>query len=157
MTFVVNKPWKFGHRSLPYTVLVRTTSRYFKFPLTYLFSFPFAVWKSNSWGSKCQRRRPGVTLTASSKVKQKKYSPQHGVSISAWHGNPSAVERMVLSGGSKHTYNSWHCSVLTFSSRPASIHLNVSKFMLILPEVIITIIYYNNNDLLTDPLVGSSL
>ena len=58
----------------------------------------------------------------------------------------SSVERMVLHGVSKldknETYdadtlicNSWYCSVLTFLSRPPSVHLNISKLMLILAEV----------------------
>ena len=51
--------------SLPHTVLVQTTRHHFKFTLTYIFSFPFTVWKSN---------RSGVTLTTSSVLKQKNHS-----------------------------------------------------------------------------------
>ena len=43
MNFVVNKPLKFGNRSLPHTVLVRATTRYSKFALIYKRYFPFAV------------------------------------------------------------------------------------------------------------------
>ena len=43
MNFVVNKPLKFGHRSLPHTVLVQATTRYLKFALIYERYVPFAV------------------------------------------------------------------------------------------------------------------
>ena len=79
MTFVVNKLPKFRHLfSLTYctSVHVRTTSRYFKFTLTYIFSFPFAVWKSNSLRFKMSKQKIWSDLTASSVVKEKKYLPE---------------------------------------------------------------------------------
>ena len=49
--------------SLPHTVLVRTTNRNFKFASTYIFFFPFTVWKSNSLRFKMSKQNSLFYLT----------------------------------------------------------------------------------------------
>ena len=94
MTFVVNKPRMFGH------LLARTTNRNFKFALTYISSFPFTVWKSNTWRFKMWKQKIGGDFNRLECGKTEKTfagtrSFKKRVEIS------SSVERMVLHGGSK--------------------------------------------------------
>ena len=132
MTFVVNKLPKFGHLfSLTYctSVHVRTTSRYFKFTLTYIFSFPFAVWKSNSLRFKMSKQKIWSDLTASSVVKEKKYLPEFQQArrnlLFSWKNGFYMVDlnlkKMKLM--MQTLYNSLYGSVLTFSSQAPFIRL----------------------------------
>ena len=70
ITFVVNKPRKLGHLFSSTYCTCTSYESLFQFALTYIFSFPFAVWKSNSSRFKMSKQkiriewlwRPRVTL-----------------------------------------------------------------------------------------------
>ena len=95
MTFVVSRPLKFRHplRSaprgvggggvgrVPHTILVRTTSRYFKFALTYIFSFPFAIWNSNSSSVEMSKQTNRSDLNAKSTTELQERGELEGFQI----------------------------------------------------------------------------
>ena len=101
MTFVVKKNPQSSHIcSLSHTVHVRTTSRHVKFALTYIFSFPFTVWKSNSLRFKMSKQKIWTEFNRLECGKTEK------IFAGTWSFNKrveisSSVERMVLQGGSK--------------------------------------------------------
>lgn len=82
MNFVVNKRRKFGHLfSSTYSiVIVWTGSRYFKFVLISIFSFPFAIWNSKSLGwkmSKLKNKSDFYAMSMAELQERGVFSPQH--------------------------------------------------------------------------------
>ena len=80
--------------------LVRTMSRYFKFALTFIFFFPFAIWKSNNLRFKMSKQKiwsdfNRLQCGKTEKIFAGTWSFKKCVEIS------SSVERTVLHGGSK--------------------------------------------------------
>ena len=64
-----------------YTILVRTTSRYFKFALTYIFSFPFAIWNSNSSSVEMSKQTNRSDLNAKSTAELQERGELEGFQI----------------------------------------------------------------------------
>ena len=84
MNFVVNKRRKFGHlfSSTYSNVIVWTVSRYFKFVLISIFSFPFTVWNSKSLRfkklmSKLKNKSDFYAMSMAELQERGVFSPQH--------------------------------------------------------------------------------
>ena len=145
MTYVVNKPSKFRHLFSPtYCTCMNYESRYFRFALTYIFSFPFAVWKMDSLKFKMSKHKtwetllpPWVSLNRKIIHQNMKFQQARGNLLFSWKNGFAQwiLTWKKLNWWCRDIYNSWHCSVLTFSSRLPFTCLNVSKLTLILAEV----------------------